>query len=155
MCDLAYLVPSTQQYVTFNRIVLSTLESDGNKEDIDAQEDIQNSPDDLSDETDANLTENADANHQGSSEDLLNDDEDIPLEIGEMSTNMFFDAVTVVIISIVIIIIVVKVIYQRALQPRIPLRSRSRALFHFQMRQITVVRGGEGRGVEKRTTGFH
>lgn len=140
MCDLAYLVPSSQQYVTFNRIVLSTIESDGNKEDIDAQEDIQNSPDDLSDETDASLTENADANHQGSSEDLLNDDEDIPLEIGEMSTNMFFD--TVVIIIIAIIIIVVKVVYQRALQPRVPLRSRSSTFFHFQMRQITDVRGG-------------
>ena len=151
MYDLAYLVPSSQQYVTFNRIVLSTLESDGNKEDIDAQEDIQNSPDDLSDETDASLTENADANHQGSSEDLLNDDEDIPLEIGEMSTNMFFD--TVVISSIVIIIMVVKVVYQRALQPRVPLRSRSSAFFHFQMRQITDVRGGEGG--KKRTTGFH
>lgn len=150
MCDLAYLVPSTQQYVTFNRIVLFTLESDGNKEDIDAQEDIQNSPDDRSDEADASLTENADANHQGSSEDLLNDDEDIPLEIGEMSTNMFFDTVVIIIIAI---IIVVKVVYQRALQPRVPLRSRSSAFFHFQMRQITDVRGGEGG--KKRTTGFH
>ena len=144
-------MPSTQQYVTFNRIVLSTLESDGNKEDIDAQEDIQNSPDDLSDETHASLTENTDGNHQGSSEDLLNDDEDIPLEIGEMSTNIFFDSV--VISSIVIIIMVVKVVYQRALQPRVPLRSRSSAFFHFQMRQITDVRGGEGG--KKRTTGFH
>ena len=133
-------MPSTQQFVTFNRIVLFTLESDGNKEDIDAQEDIQNSPDDLSDETDASLTENADANHQGISEDLLNDDEDIPLEIGEMSTNMFFD--TVVISSIVIIIMGVKVVYQRALQPRVALRSRSSAFFHFQMRQITDVREG-------------
>lgn len=150
MCDLAYLVPSSQQYVTFNRIVLFTLESDGNKEDIDAQEDIQNSPDDLSDETHASLTENTDANHQGSSEDLLNDDEDIPLEIGEMSTNMFFDTVVIIIIAI---IIVVKVVYQRALQPRVPLRSRSSAFFHFQMRQITDVRGGEGG--KKRTTGFH
>lgn len=102
-------------------IVLFKLGIDGNKEDIDTQEDIQHSPDDLSDEKHASLTENTDGDHQGSSEDLLNDDEDIsPLEIGEMGTNMFFDTVVIIII---IIVIVVKVVYQRASQPRVLLLS--------------------------------
>ena len=108
-------------------IVLFKLGIDGNKEDIDTQEDIQHSPDDLSDEKHASLTENTDGDHQGSSEDLLNDDEDIsPLEIGEMGTNMFFDTVVIIIILIIIIIIiiiVIKVVYQRASQPRVLLLS--------------------------------